>query len=261
MKFFGLDRQDFASLPAAFGTTKPSRRVPLLPTTKVRLPPPDSALNPPKTPSGLLRTPFQLSVLALLLLAGLFLSFAKVNKMPADPLPASPAEMAWVDSVFNSLTPGQRLGQLFMVAAYSNKEKNHAAYIERLVRNQHIGGVMFLQGGPKRQAILTNRFQAAAKVPLLIAMDAEWGLDMRLDSSTHFAKQMTLGAMDDPQYVYQMGRDIARKMRALGVHISFAPVIDVNSNPDNPVIGNRSFGENQERGSGKSSAGCGPALV
>ncbi len=194
-----------------------------------------------------MRIPFQLSFAALVLAAGLLLSFAEVRKLPADPLPNSPAEMAWVDSVFTSLTPDQRLGQLFMVAAYSNKDRSHADRIERLVRNQNIGGVMFMQGGPKRQALMTNRLQAAAKVPLLIAMDAEWGLDMRLDSSAHFAKQMTLGAMDDPKYVYQMGRDIARKMRALGVHIDFAPVLDVNSNPGNPVIGNRSFGEDQNR--------------
>ena len=194
-----------------------------------------------------MRIPFQLSFAALLLAAGLLLSFAGVKKLPADPLPNSPAEMAWVDSVFTSLTPDQRLGQLFMVAAYSNKDRSHADRIERLVRNQNIGGVMFMQGGPRRQALMTNRLQAAAKVPLLIAMDAEWGLDMRLDSSAHFAKQMTLGAMDDPKYVYQMGRDIARKMRALGVHIDFAPVLDVNSNPGNPVIGNRSFGEDQNR--------------
>jgi beta-N-acetylhexosaminidase len=134
-----------------------------------------------------------------------------------------------------------------MVAAYSNREKAHADRIERLVRNQGIGGVMFLQGGPKRQVIMTNRLQAAAKVPLLIATDAEWGLDMRLDSTSHFAKQMTLGAMDDDKLVFQMGRDLARKLRALGVHINFAPVVDVNSNPGNPVIGNRSFGENQDR--------------
>ena len=194
-----------------------------------------------------MRIPYQLGLAALLLATGLLLSFSEIKQLPADPLPTSPAGTAWVDSVFNSLTPEQRLGQLFMVAAYSNKDRSHAERIERLVRNQNIGGVMFLQGGPKRQALLTNRLQAAAKVPLLIAMDAEWGLDMRLDSSAHFAKQMTLGAMDDPQYVYRMGRDIARKMRALGVHISFAPVIDVNSNPGNPVIGNRSFGEDQER--------------
>ena len=194
-----------------------------------------------------MRIPLQLGLVALLLATGLLLSFSENKKLPADPLPTSPAGTAWVDSVFSSLTPEQRLGQLFMVAAYSNKDRAHAERIERLVRNQNIGGVMFMQGGPRRQALMTNRLQAAAKVPLLIAMDAEWGLDMRLDSSAHFAKQMTLGAMDDPKYVYQMGRDIARKMRALGVHIDFAPVLDVNSNPGNPVIGNRSFGEDQER--------------
>lgn len=159
----------------------------------------------------------------------------------------SVAEQNWVDSVFNSLTPDQRLGQLFMVAAYSNKDRKHAQYTEFLIKNYNIGGLMFLQGGPRRQALLTNRYQAAAKVPLLVAMDAEWGLDMRLDSSMHFAKQMTLGAMDDDQYVYQMGREIALKMKTMGVHVSFSPVIDVNSNPDNPVIGNRSFGENKEQ--------------
>ena len=230
-----------------FGTSKPRRRVPLVPTTKVRPPRPVYLLNQPTNPTGLMRIPFQLSLAALLLAAGMLLSFSEVKKMPADPLPSSPTEVAWVDSVFNSLTPEQRLGQLFMVAAYSNKDHTHVERIERQVRNQNIGGVMFMQGGPRRQAIMTNRLQAAAKVPLLIAMDAEWGLDMRLDSSAHFAKQMTLGAMDDPKYVYEMGRNIARKMRALGVHIDFAPVLDVNSNPGNPVIGNRSFGEDQNQ--------------
>ena len=195
-----------------------------------------------------MRIVFQLSVAAVVLVAGLLLSAADGNKkLPADPLPKGPVETAWVDSVFNSLTPDQRLGQLFMVAAYSNKDHSHVERIERLVRNYNIGGVMFMQGGPRRQALMANRLQAAAKVPLLMAMDAEWGLDMRLDSSAHFAKQMTLGAMDDPKYVYLMGRDIARKMRNLGVHVDFAPVLDVNSNPGNPVIGNRSFGENQNR--------------
>lgn len=195
-----------------------------------------------------MRVNFRLLSLGLLLsITGLLLGFSKPTPALPDPLPNTPAEQQWVDSVFNSLTPDQRLGQFFMVAAYSNREKAHADRIERLVRNQGIGGVMFLQGGPKRQAILTNRFQAAAKVPLLIATDAEWGLDMRLDSTMHYAKEMTLGAMDDDHLVYQMGRDLGRKLRALGVHINFAPVVDVNSNPGNPVIGNRSFGEDQNR--------------
>ena len=195
-----------------------------------------------------MRVDFRFLFLGLLLgVTGLLLGFSEPRKPLPDPLPTSPAEQQWVDSVFNALTPDQRLGQFFMVAAYSNREKAHADRIERLVRNQGIGGVMFLQGGPKRQVIMTNRLQAAAKVPLLIATDAEWGLDMRLDSTSHFAKQMTLGAMDDDKLVYQMGRDLARKLRALGVHINFAPVVDVNSNPGNPVIGNRSFGENADR--------------
>ncbi|WP_239022951.1 glycoside hydrolase family 3 N-terminal domain-containing protein [Pontibacter mangrovi] len=145
-----------------------------------------------------------------------------------------------------TLTPAQRIGQLFMVAAYSNKPQNHVSHIDSLVSQYNIGGLMFMQGGPKRQAILTNRFQRQAKVPLLIAMDAEWGLDMRLDSTMHFARQMTLGAMHDDRYVYQMAREIALKMKRLGVNVSFSPVLDVNNNANNPVIGNRSFGESKE---------------
>lgn len=156
-------------------------------------------------------------------------------------------EQRWVDSVYQSLTPDQRLGQLFMVAAYSNKNSTHVREIENLVTQYGVGGLMFMQGGPVRQAKLTNRYQSLAKVPLLIAIDAEWGLDMRLDSSMHFAKQMTLGALPDDRYVYQMGREIALKLKRLGVHVNFSPVVDVNSNPKNPVIGNRSFGESKEQ--------------
>ncbi|TGE14117.1 glycoside hydrolase family 3 N-terminal domain-containing protein [Hymenobacter elongatus] len=189
---------------------------------------------------------FRISLLLVLLaVTGLIISSSAPKDK--DVRPISAAEQTWVDSVFATLTPDQRLGQLFMVAAYSNKDKKHVQRIDELVKVYGIGGLMFLQGGPHRQATLANRYQAEAKVPLLMAMDAEWGLDMRLDSSMHFAKQMTLGAMDDDQYVYQMGREIALKLKTLGVHVSFSPVIDVNSNPDNPVIGNRSFGENKEQ--------------
>ena len=165
---------------------------------------------------------------------------------PSEEVPVSQGEKEWVDSVFQSLTLDQRLGQLFMVAAYSNKDENHVRKIEQLVSQHYIGGVMFMQGGPYRQAVLTNRFQSRATLPLLVAMDVEWGLNMRLDSSMHFAKQMTLGAIEDDKHIYTMGREIALKLRRLGVHVSFSPVIDVNSNPNNPVIGNRSFGESTE---------------
>ncbi|WP_347159782.1 glycoside hydrolase family 3 N-terminal domain-containing protein [Pontibacter chitinilyticus] len=164
----------------------------------------------------------------------------------SDELVVNPQEKNWVDSVYASLTPDQRLGQLFMVAAYSNKNEKHFQELDTLVIRYGIGGMMFMQGGPVRQAKLTNRFQGEAKVPLLIAMDAEWGLDMRLDSSMHFARQMTLGALDSDKYIYLMGREIALKMKRLGVSVSFSPVMDVNVNPANPVIGSRSFGESKE---------------
>ncbi|RAU82237.1 glycosyl hydrolase [Pontibacter arcticus] len=165
---------------------------------------------------------------------------------PSDEIVVPDKEKNWVDSVFNSLTPEQRIGQLFMVAAYSDKDKRHFREIDSLVVKYGIGGIMFMQGGPVRQTTLTNRFQGLAKVPMLIAMDAEWGLGMRLDSSMQFARQMTLGAMDDPKYVYMMGREIALKMKRMGVNVSFSPVMDVNVNPQNPVIGTRSFGESKE---------------
>ncbi|TAG53014.1 MAG: glycosyl hydrolase [Cytophagales bacterium] len=152
----------------------------------------------------------------------------------------------WVDSLYNSFTENERLGQLFMIAAYSNKEPAHAAQIDTLIQKYNIGGLIFMQGGPKRQANLTNRFQSKAKVPLLISMDAEWGLQMRLvDSTMQFPRQMTLGAIKDNSYLYLMGKEIAKHCLRLGVHINFAPVVDVNVNPENPVIGVRSFGEDK----------------
>lgn len=149
----------------------------------------------------------------------------------------------WVDSVFNALTFEERLGQLFMVAAYSNKDSRHKEDLSRLILEENIGGLIFFQGGPVRQAHLTNHFQSISKTPLFIAMDAEWGVSMRLDSVLQFPKQMTLGAIQDSRLIYKMGKEIAGQFKELGMHINFAPVVDVNSNPDNPVIGYRSFGE------------------
>jgi beta-glucosidase-like glycosyl hydrolase/CubicO group peptidase (beta-lactamase class C family) len=164
-----------------------------------------------------------------------------------DPVAMENMDMAnWVDSVFNALSPDQRLGQLFMVAAYSNQGQDHVNQIANLVEKENLGGLIFFQGGPKRQARLTNYYQAKAKTPLLIAMDAEWGIGMRLDSIPNFPKAMTLGAIPDTQLIYEMGEEIARQFKELGMHINFAPVVDVNSNPDNPVIGYRSFGENPQ---------------
>ncbi|WP_460921668.1 glycoside hydrolase family 3 N-terminal domain-containing protein [Pontibacter brevis] len=165
---------------------------------------------------------------------------------PSEEVVVNEKEKNWVDSVMTTLSPDQRIGQLFMVAAYSNKNEKHFREIDTLVSRYGVGGIMFMQGGPMRQAMLTNRFQRQAKVPMLIAMDAEWGLDMRLDSSMHFARQMTLGAISDEKYIYLMGREIALKMKRMGVNVSFSPVLDVNVNAANPVIGSRSFGESTE---------------
>ncbi|MGI9543828.1 MAG: glycoside hydrolase family 3 protein, partial [Cyclobacteriaceae bacterium] len=153
----------------------------------------------------------------------------------------------WVDSVFNTMSPDERIAQLFMVAAYSNRDSKHEAAITRLIEEYKIGGLVFFQGGPLRQAAMTNRYQAKSKVPLLIAMDAEWGLGMRLDSTINFPYQMTLGAIADNDLIYDMGVEIAREFKRLGAHISFSPVVDVNNNPKNPVINYRAFGENREQ--------------
>jgi len=155
------------------------------------------------------------------------------------------AQNQWADSVFNTLTPEERLGQLFMVAAYSNRNEKHYQEIDQLVRDYHVGGLIFFQGGPVRQALLTNRYQSKAKVPLTLAMDAEWGLGMRLDSTISFPKQMTLGAIRDNRWIYEMGKEVANQFRIMDMHINFAPVVDVNVNAKNPVIGYRSFGENK----------------
>jgi len=155
------------------------------------------------------------------------------------------SEQRWVDSVFQNLTQEQRIGQLFMVAAYSNQGAEHRRSIDKLIKNYHLGGLIFFQGGPQRQANLTNHYQAASKVPLLIAMDAEWGLGMRLDSTVSFPRQMTLGAIQEHKEIYRMGLEIGKQSNRLGVHINFAPVVDINTNPINPVIGTRSFGQNK----------------
>lgn len=162
------------------------------------------------------------------------------------PPPFLVAPTPWADSVFTTLSLDERIAQLMMVAAYSNKDARHEAEVEQLVRERNIGGLIFFQGGPVRQARLTNRLQAAAKTPLLLGMDLEWGLAMRLDSTVRFPRQMTLGALQDDAPVGQMGEEIARQMKRLGVHVSFSPVVDVNNNPANPVINDRSFGEDRE---------------
>lgn len=160
----------------------------------------------------------------------------------------------WADSVFSQLTLDQKIGQLFMVATYSDRNETYYRHVDNLIQNHHIGGLIFFKGGPSRQAKLINRYQALSKVPLMIGIDGEWGLGMRLDSVDDFPKQMTLGAIQDNQYIYKMGRMIGQQCQLAGIQVNFAPVADINSNPRNPVIGLRSFGEDRDNVTAKAAA-------
>jgi len=157
----------------------------------------------------------------------------------------SDAETYWVDSIYSKLSLEEKVGQLFMVAAYSNKDTTHVNSIDKLITDNKVGGLIFFQGGPVRQAILTNRYQAKAKVPLFIGIDAEWGLSMRLDSTYQYPWNMTLGAIQDLKLVEKVGENMGKESKRIGVHFDFAPVLDINTNPKNPIIGSRSFGENK----------------
>ena len=134
----------------------------------------------------------------------------------------------------------ERVAQLMVVRA-NDPGKDYFNYIEKYISEYNIGGVCFFRNTPHIQARATNRWQSMAKTPLLVSIDAEWGLGMRLDSTTSFPFQMTLGAIADDSLVYRMGSEIARQCRRMGIHMNFAPVVDINSNPSNPVIGMRSF--------------------
>ncbi len=151
----------------------------------------------------------------------------------------------WVDSVFNKMSKKQRVAQLFFVRAHTNKGQAYEDSVAKVIDDEQVGGLVFFQGGPVRQADLVNRYQKLAKVPLLIAMDGEWGLGMRLDSTISYPYQMTLGAIQDDKLIYKMGHEVARDFKRVGMQMNFGPDMDINNNPDNPVINYRSFGDNK----------------
>jgi beta-N-acetylhexosaminidase len=156
------------------------------------------------------------------------------------------AQEKWVDSVYQSMNLKERVGQLFMIMAFSNQDMNAHRNVIREIKDNNIGGVIYSKGGPVRQAKLNNEYQAISKLPLLIGMDAEWGLGMRLDSTYSFPWNMTLGAIKDNTLIEKVGKQIGEHCKRLGVHFNFAPVVDINTNPKNPIIGNRSFGEDRD---------------
>ena len=132
-----------------------------------------------------------------------------------------------------------------VIRAHSNLGPDHVASVTELISKYNVGALCFFQGGPVRQAGLTNFYQSIAKTPLMVTIDGEWGLGMRLDSVLDFPYQLSLGALQNDQLIYEMGRAIGNQMKRIGVHVNYAPVVDVNNNPGNPVIGYRSFGEDK----------------
>lgn len=154
------------------------------------------------------------------------------------------SQEAWVDSVYQSLSTDEKIGQLFMIRAFSKNDQVEIEKVTRYVREHKVGGICFFQGSPTRQTELTNFYQSISKTPLLIGIDGEWGVAMRFpESAINFPKQLTLGAITDNGLIEEMGKEIALQCKKMGIHVNFAPVVDVNNNPINPVINYRSFGE------------------
>ncbi len=184
-----------------------------------------------------------LIILFILSFYGFLNPASPVKTKESNNSPIKVTNQEWVDSVYNSLTLEEKIGQLFMVSAYTGAEADNKTLIENLITEYHIGGIIFMKGEPTKQAAYSNHFQSMSKTPLLMSIDGEWGLAMRLDSTVSFPKQLTLGAIQNNRLIYEMGKEIGRQCNRIGLHINFAPSVDVNNNAKNPVINFRSFGE------------------
>lgn len=187
---------------------------------------------------------FILLSIILILFQSSHVNSERINNLESKQfIPPHEYSTPWVDSVFASLTLEQRIAQLLMIEVRTDQNQRYYDRISRLIKEYNPGGIIFFKGGPARQAQLTNSWQRQAQTPIFIAMDAEWGLSMRLDSTISFPRQMTLGAINNERLIYELGLEMGWLCRRMGIHINFAPVVDVNSNPANPVINSRSFGE------------------
>lgn len=170
------------------------------------------------------------------------------------PIPISIEGQKWAQKMLDGMSLDEKIGQLIHVAAWSNRDEDHENEILDLITKHHLGGLIFFQGNPKHQTELVNHYQSKSQIPLMISIDGEWGLGMRLEGCEPFPYQMTLGAVRDDSLIEEMGKLIARQMKLVGVTLNHAPVVDVNTNPDNPVINFRSFGQNKESVAKKAAA-------
>lgn len=157
----------------------------------------------------------------------------------------TPDAERWVKKKFRKLSKNQRIAQLMIIRAHSNLGPEHVAEVTELIQKYNVGGLCFFQGGPVRQALLTNMYQSIAKTPLLISIDGEWGLGMRLDSVINYPRQLMMGATQDAKLIYAFGKAVGEQCKRMGIQVNFAPDVDVNNNPLNPVINDRSFGEDK----------------
>ena len=160
----------------------------------------------------------------------------------------------YADSLYARLSMDERIGQLYIVALYTNKDQNHISGVRKLVEQERIGGIILMQDDAEQEIALVNEFQKKSRVPMLFGMDAEWGLYQRIKTAHKFPWAMTLGAIQDNNLVYEMASKIAEDVKKMGIYWNFAPVVDVNTNPKNPIIGNRSFGSDVQNVIAKSLA-------
>jgi beta-N-acetylhexosaminidase len=181
------------------------------------------------------------------LLVIMFVSVNQLTAQQSEPPFLKYMNNIWVDSVMKTLTLDQQIAQCIWIAGYSNRGVSHEVYVTDMIRKYGIGGIVFFQGTAAKQAELTNFYQTISKVPLLISLDAEWGIGMRLESVDKFPFQMTLGAIQNDSLIYQFGKVVASQFKRLGMQVNFAPVVDINTDPRNPVINYRSFGENKQK--------------
>jgi beta-glucosidase-like glycosyl hydrolase/CubicO group peptidase (beta-lactamase class C family) len=178
-----------------------------------------------------------------------------VSSSFTDPISPQDKEDQWVNELYKALSLDEKIGQLFMVRAFSHDDPKHISTIESYLKKYHLGGLCFFQGSPEKQIELVNNYQKISNTPLLIAIDAEWGLGMRFKNvAFSFPRQLTLGAIQDNSLIYEMGRKVAEHCKRIGIHVNFAPVVDINNNPRNPVINDRSFGEDKFNVAAKSYA-------
>ncbi len=149
----------------------------------------------------------------------------------------------WCDSVFDSMDRNERIGQLFMPIVSGETSAPYKNLLKKYVEEYRIGGILFSKSTIVDQASLTNYAQSLSTTPLLVSLDGEWGLAMRMPDAPRYPRNMMLGAIQDNDLIEAYGREVARQCKEMGIHINFAPVLDLNNNPKNPVIGTRAFGE------------------